>query len=59
MEYTKGPLPFDGQIKHLKSKWLSFADETKALHTLQHVSYFETNKEIPCRFSKSTKKIWR
>ena len=40
MEYTKGPLPFDGQIKHLKSKGLSFADETKALHTLQHVSYF-------------------
>lgn len=40
MEYTKGPLPFDGQIKHLKSKGLSFADETKALHTLQNISYF-------------------
>lgn len=40
MEYTKGLLPLDGQIKHLKSKGLSFADEAKALLTLQHVSYF-------------------
>ncbi len=40
MEYTKEPLPFDEQIKHLKSKGLSFADEAKALHTLQNISYF-------------------
>ena len=40
MEYTKGPLPFNEQIEHLKSKGLSFADEAKALHTLQHISYF-------------------
>lgn len=39
-EYTKKPLSFEDQIKHLKSKGLSFVNEAKALHTLQHVSYF-------------------
>lgn len=40
MEYTKGPLSFDEQINHLKSKGLSFNDESEALHTLQNISYF-------------------
>ena len=38
--YTDKPLDFHQQIALLKSNGLSFADEQKALHTLQHVSYF-------------------
>lgn len=39
-EYTKKPLPFEKQVEHLKSKGLTFGNEQKALHTLQHISYF-------------------
>lgn len=38
--YTDKPLDFNQQLSLLKSNGLSFADEQKALHTLQHVSYF-------------------
>ena len=38
--YTDKPLSFQQQIELLKSNGLSFADESKALHTLQQISYF-------------------
>ena len=38
--YTDKPLSFQQQIALLKSNGLSFADESKALHTLQQISYF-------------------
>lgn len=38
--YTDKPLSFSQQIALLKQKGLSFADEQKALHLLQHISYF-------------------
>lgn len=38
--YTDKPLDFNQQIALLKSNGLAFDDEQKALHTLQHVSYF-------------------
>lgn len=38
--YTDKPLSFQQQIQLLKDHGLSFADECKALHTLQHISYF-------------------
>lgn len=38
--YTDKPLDFNQQVALLKSNGLAFADEQKALHTLQHVSYF-------------------
>lgn len=38
--YTDKPLSFQQQIELLKNNGLSFADESKALHTLQQISYF-------------------
>ena len=38
--YTDKPLSFQQQIELLKSNGLSFADESKSLHTLQQISYF-------------------
>jgi len=38
--YTDKPLSFQQQIALLKSNGLAFADESKALHTLQQISYF-------------------
>lgn len=38
--YTDRPLNFNEQIALLKSKGLAFANEDKALHILQNVSYF-------------------
>jgi abortive infection bacteriophage resistance protein len=38
--YTDKPLDFNQQVALLKSNGLAFADEQKALHTLQQVSYF-------------------
>jgi abortive infection bacteriophage resistance protein len=38
--YTDKPLSFQQQIALLKSNGLSFTDESKALHTLQQISYF-------------------
>lgn len=38
--YTDKPLSFPQQIQLLKENGLSFADESKALHTLQQISYF-------------------
>ncbi len=38
--YTDRPLNFNEQIALLKSKGLIFANEDKALHILQNVSYF-------------------
>ena len=38
--YTNQPLDFNQQIALLKTKGLTFSDETKALHTLQNISYF-------------------
>lgn len=38
--YTDKPLSFQQQIQLLKDNGLSFEDESKALHTLQHISYF-------------------
>ncbi len=38
--YTDSPLNFNEQIALLKSKGLAFANEDKALHILQNVSYF-------------------
>lgn len=38
--YTDKPLSFQQQIALLKGNGLSFADESKALHTLQQISYF-------------------
>ena len=38
--YTDKPLDFNQQIALLKSNGLAFGDEQKAMHTLQHVSYF-------------------
>ena len=38
--YTDKPLSFSQQIALLKSNGLTIADESKALHTLQQISYF-------------------
>lgn len=38
--YTDKPLNFNQQIALLKSNGFAFGDEQKAMHTLQHVSYF-------------------
>ena len=38
--YTDKPLSFQQQIALLKGNGLAFADEKKALHTLQQISYF-------------------
>ena len=38
--YTDKPLSFPQQIQLLKQNGLVFADESKALHTLQQISYF-------------------
>ena len=38
--YTDKPLSFQQQIALLKTNGLSFANEPKALHTLQQISYF-------------------
>lgn len=38
--YTDKPLSFQQQIELLKANGLTFLDESKALHILQHISYF-------------------
>lgn len=38
--YTDKPLSFQQQIQLLKDNGLNFANESKALHTLQQISYF-------------------
>lgn len=40
MAYTKLPLSISDQIAVLKSRGLSFSDETEAAKTLEHISYY-------------------
>ena len=54
-EYNKEPLSFEEQIKRLKGKGLTFVDEAKALHTLQHVSYFRLkNYLVPTLYDRES-----
>ena len=58
-DYTDKPLDFNQQITFLKANGLTFSNEQKALHTLQHISYFRLKSYLMPLMSNKVKHTFK